>query len=98
VSGFDTESDGIATAARVLRAAVDTTGTAMSTVDTSACANLGPGRLGPAAADLLEAAKQDLGEALDAVTEDARHLDATRADYTDLDERAAADLRRLAGD
>lgn len=98
MSGFDTESGGIATAAGVLRDAVDATENAMSTVDTSGCANLGPGRLGAAAAELLTAAQRDLDGVLGAVTEDARQLDSARAGYTDLDESAAANLRGAAGD
>lgn len=98
MSGFGTESGGITTAAGVLREAADSTATALSTVDTSVCANVGPGRLGAAAAGLLEAAKRDLGGVLGAVTEDARRAEAALAGYTDLDERAAADLRGAVGD
>lgn len=93
MSGFDAESDGITTAAGVLHDAVETMSGTITTLDGAACANLGPGRLGGLVAELLTAARTDLGGVLDAVAEDARQAEAALAGYTDLDERAAENFR-----
>lgn len=97
MAGFDTDSAGITAAAGVLHDAVDSLRSSMSTVDSSVCAHVGPGRLGAAAAGLLDGVLADLDGVLGAVTEDAHRIEAARTGYTELDETAAAHLRGIAG-
>lgn len=90
MAGYQAELAALAAASGVLRETVDLVDTARDQLDAGACADLGPGRLGPAAARLVDDARQDLDRVHETVTDDAERLAGAERGYGELD-RAAAD-------
>lgn len=94
MSGFEADLAAIATTVSVLRATADAVTAAAGDLDASASAAVGPGRLGPAAAGLVDGARQDLDRVLAAVSADADLVEQVRRSYAELDLDVAARLDR----
>lgn len=94
MSGYRADSDAIRTAGRMLDDTVDAVAGALAHLDVGGCANLGPGRLGPAAAALTEEARQDLDRVLGSIAADAALLRSAVAAYAEQDRRSADELTR----
>lgn len=96
--GYEADLDAIAAAAGALRDTAETLSAAARHLDGGVCASLGPGRLGPVAADLTSDARADLNRVLAAIAEDARLAEQARSGYESLDRAAAESLTRRAED
>jgi len=93
-SGFAADLPAIGATAKALRSTADSVAAAVADLDASACADLGPGRLGGAAAALVADARADLGRVLGAVTADADLAEQVRDSYAELDTDTATRFDR----
>ncbi|HET9138695.1 hypothetical protein [Actinophytocola sp.] len=89
MSGYRADPEAIRSAGRMLEDTVESVAAALADLDPGRCADLGPGRLGPAAAALTEQTRADLDRALGAVTADVTVLRSAGTAYAEQERRAA---------
>ena len=98
MSGYRADLDAITAARGVLRETVDSLSTAWERLDAGVGADIGPGRLGAAAVNLIQDARAYLDRVRRTVAEDAELVDAAARRYADADRAAAEQLSRRAGE